>query len=131
MTNPVMQALLNARSSEQDERESRLAREVFAKLELAPLAPVALPQEFSTWATRHQLTMLGARPSTIAAFITAHREIDAKQLLQLVGQIADAHVSRNLADPTKTWPATFALSRLMKINPPRSFNSDAREMFYA
>jgi hypothetical protein len=74
--------------------------------------------------------MLPARPATIAAFITAHREIDAKQLLQLVEQIADAHVSRNLADCTKTWPATLALSRLMKIDPPRSFNSDAREMFY-
>jgi hypothetical protein len=125
-----MEALIGARLSEQDDRESRLAREVFAKLELAPLVPVALPQEFSTWASRHQLTALPARPSTIAAFITAHRETDPKQLLQLVEQIADAHSSRNLADPTKTWPATFALSRLTQIKPPRSFNADAREMFY-
>jgi hypothetical protein len=125
-----MEALLGARVAEQDQRESRVAREVFAKLELAPLALVALPQEFSTWASRHQLTMLPARPSSIAAFITAHREIDAKQLLQLVEQIADAHESRNFADPTKTWPATFALSRLTNIAPPRSFNSDARDMFH-
>ena len=135
MTNPVLQALANARVAEVvgglRERDAEIAAMVFREIEPPAVKDASLPAAFFRWCEDRQVCALPARPASVALFILQHRSMGLAELVELVDQIGAAHVATGMADPTTTYPVPAMLNKIAAINPPRSWPKEEKQRFLA
>lgn len=125
MTSPVFQALVNARMSQVTRDEAIINEEVQV---LGPKpADTHRPIWFIRWCEDHSLPWRPASPAVIAKFILGHTT--PGKLVEELRTLSLAHVTQGLPDPTSAWPVGEALSRVVKVEPPRSWPKEMRLLF--
>jgi hypothetical protein len=131
MTSPVMAALVNARMQAISNVDHAVEAVVVELLGQPPKYDDSSPTDFIDWCTAKQLPWRPASPASVALYVfeRGSRGIDA--LLAEVAKISASHCSKWLADPTAGWPATAALSAIVKIDAPRSWPKEDKAMFIA
>lgn len=104
MTNPVMQALVNAKMREAS---------VFGK-----------------WCITKGVQCLPASPVHVVAFIRdCEPLIPIDKIWQAVQEISQSHISNGFADPTAGGPVAAAINAIAKIDPPRSWPNAEKARF--
>jgi hypothetical protein len=125
-----MAALANARTAEQDKRETAAASVVQGRLQLPPRTgnrdefPV-----FETWCREKALRSFPARPSTIAFFCLDNVAFGIERLLAVVDSISAVH--EGLADPAAHPCVSAALATIAPIEPPRHWPKSEKHQFLA
>ena len=133
MSNPVLQALANARVAEVvgglRERDAEISAAVYREIDPPP--PASMPAIFMRWCEDRQVSALPARPASVALFVMQNRSMSLSDLVDLVDQIGAAHVATGMADPTTTYPVPAMLNKIAAINPPRSWPKEEKQRFLA
>jgi hypothetical protein len=129
MTSPVMSALVNARMLAINNTDHAIEAVVTELLGSPPKYDDSSPVGFIRWTDGKGLPFCPAAPAAVALWIFEHAALGIDALLAEIAKISAAHCSKWLADPTTGWPATTALSLIMKIDAPRSWPKEDRAMF--
>jgi hypothetical protein len=104
MTNPVMQALVNAKMREAS---------VFGK-----------------WCILKGVPALPASPAAVAAFVRdCEPLIPVDKIWEAVSEVSQSHLSNGLADPTAGGQVASAMSAMARIDPPRSWPDPLKTRF--
>lgn len=128
MTNPVMQALVNARLQEQDQRDLALNAVVSSRLNLPAREGdrTAWPM-FKAWCEQNGITPFPARPASVGYFILDNLLLGIDALLKIVESISAVH--EGVADPTSSPLVSAALNQVAPIEPPRSWPKEHKQRF--
>ena len=118
MTSPVFAALVAGRLQQLNRDEALISEEVQAVLGPKP-ADAHRPVLFIRWCEDRSLPWRPASPAVIASFILGHTT--PGKLVEELRTLSLAHVTQGLPDPTSAWPVGEALSRVVKVDPPRSW----------
>ena len=130
MTNPVMQALVNARLQEQDQKETALNAAVSSRLNLpAREGDKSDWPIFKAWCDQRGVTPYPARPAAVACFILDNGLLGIDALLKVVDSISIVH--DGLADPTLGPAVSAAFDQVSPIEPPRSWPKEHKARFLA
>jgi hypothetical protein len=118
MTNPIFQALVAGRRQQVNSAEAMIAEEVSKTLGSLP-ADTHRPERFIKWCADQSLPWRPATPAVIASFVLGHTT--PGKIVEELRTLSLAHVTQGLPDPTSAWPVGEALSRVVKVDPPRSW----------
>ena len=118
MSSPVFQALVSARLHQVSQSEALIGDEVYAVLGPKP-ADIHRPVGFIRWCEDRSLPWRPASPAVIASFILGHTT--PGKIVEELRTLSLAHVTQGVPDPTSAWPVGEALSRVVKVDPPRSW----------
>jgi hypothetical protein len=133
MSTAVIEALVNARFSEREQRQANrdaaVRAEVFGWLDYPDPVETVMPLVFTAWCEMKSLRALPARPASVALFVLEHAAYDFADVAGAVQDISSAHVSQGFADPTATWPVPAAMGRIGGITPPRSWPKAQKQRF--
>jgi hypothetical protein len=128
MSNPVMQALLNARIQEEERLEAPVIRVISEKLNLPPAQGdrSAWPA-FRDWAARTGVRSYPAKPAVVALFCIENRGLGIDELMRVLGSISAVHA--DVADPTLGPAVSHAIDRISPIDPPNSWPKEQKFRF--
>jgi hypothetical protein len=129
MTNPVTRALAEARLPQlanKDDAMLAVAEEIVGP---APKHDRPLPAAFVRFCERKGTTALPASIGAVALFVLGHQGFGLEAVLGQLADISGAHCDAGLADPTTAACVTGALSRIAKIEPPRSWPKAQKARF--
>ena len=126
MTSPVFRALVSARLQQLTRDEAAISEDVNAALGPKP-ADTHRPARFIRWCEDQSLPWRPAQPATIAKWVLSHTE--TKHLPDELRTLALSYTSQGLPDPTSAWPVGEALSRVVKVETPRSWPKDMQVLF--
>lgn len=130
MTNPVMQALVNSRLQEQDQRAMALSAVISSRLKLpAREGDKSEWPVFKAWCEQNEITPYPARPASVAYFILDNLWLGIDALLKVVGSVSVVH--DGIADPTLSPAVSAALNQVAPIVPPRSWPKEHKARFVA
>lgn len=126
MTNPIFEALVAGRRQQVNSAEAVIAEEVSQTLGPLP-ADTHRPAGFIRWCEERSLPWRPATPAVIASFVLGHTT--PGKLVEELRTLSLAHVTQGLPDPTSAWPVGEALSRVVKVDPPRSWPKEMQLQF--
>lgn len=126
MTSPVFQALVNARLAQVSKAEAQISEQVEATLGPPP-PDVYKPLRFARWCEDQGLPWRPANPAVIAKWVLQLTKIGNS--VEELRTLSAAHTSQGLADPCCAYQVTEALSRLVQVEPPRSWPKEKQLLF--
>jgi hypothetical protein len=130
VTNPVMQALANARQQERDAEERTLTAAVLERLHMAP--PPGDRSHFAawrTWCAGKGIVDYPALPAAVAVYILSNAAL-GERLARVVASISAVHQVNGKADPTLSPIVIEALDSVQPpIEAPRGWNAAHRAMW--
>jgi hypothetical protein len=138
MTNPVLQALENAKLAERADLRIRSEAAMHATLlrqfgeppvQQTPARLAAL-SAFSNWCDAKGVRFLPARPATVAQFVLENACLGIDAVSEVVDHIADMHEAAGLANPVATWIVAEAMDRVSSdTETPRSWPKEHKWRF--
>jgi hypothetical protein len=129
MSNPVMDALVASRMREINNTDHAIEAVVTELLGSPPKYDDSSPTDFISFCSGKNLPWRPASPASVALYVFERGSRGIDELTAEIAKISASHCSKWLADPTTGWPATTALSLIMKIDPPRSWPKEDKAMF--
>jgi hypothetical protein len=127
--NPVTEALAAARLRQLGTKDQAMAAVVAEIVGPTPKHDRSKPQAFIRWCEQKGTTALPASISAVALFVLEHQKDGLETVLAHLADISGSHCDAGLADPTTSYPATAALNKIARVEPPRSWDADGRALF--
>ena len=86
---------------------------------------------FAQWCDEHRVRCVGARPTTVAAFLRwlADKGVKSEKIIDAVASIECLHDAAGLANPVATATVRSMLESVTSIKPPRSWTKDEKISF--
>jgi hypothetical protein len=138
MTNPVTQALANAKMAERVETWQRNEAAMLATLQRQfgdpPVqqtpAMVAALSAFNAWCELKGVRSYPAQPATVAQFTLENAGLGVDAVSDVLDHIADLHEAASIANPVATWLVSEALDRVSsETEAPRSWPKEHKWRF--
>lgn len=128
MTNPVMQALANAREQERERDHAMVAKAVAERLGISPtVGDRSRWSLWQAWCRAKGIDAFPVRPYVLAIYILENSALGIGELSFIVESVSAVH--ENTSDPTLSPLVTAALDRVSPIVAPRSWDAEHRTMW--
>jgi hypothetical protein len=86
----------------------------------------SLLAQFERWCAQKGVKACPAAPAAVAAYLATLPNPDLEAMVQAIAALHDYY---NLANPTATHSTRLVLERRLRVEPPRSFSKQDRELF--
>jgi len=113
------------------QNEARIAAEIGTQKSEYDTEAQLYIRHFAEFCKGRGVPGLPARPATVAAFVRYQHAagVPAEGIIAALNAIEAVHSDHNLASPTATTAVRTELSRILKIEPPRSWNKQEKLFF--